>query len=132
MKEFSSVDAAILLLESDPVTRTVLCEALRNAGYLVATASNLGTAIERLEEVRPDLLIIPPYINSMPGHIAADYLRSKQPGLPVLVVAGFPDDDRITIRNSIRGFHTFPSPFNREEFIAKVREVLKYQSKMAA
>jgi DNA-binding NtrC family response regulator len=108
--------------------RAALREALESAGYLAITAGDLGAAIDRLQEIRPHLLVIPPYINSMPGHVAADYLRARHPGLPVLVVAGFMDDDRIRVQNSIREFHTFPKPFSRDEFLAAVRDVLQCES----
>jgi CheY-like chemotaxis protein len=128
MNDVSSVDETILLLESDSVTRSVLCEALERAGHLVITASDLGEAVDRLDEMQSDLLIVSPYISSMPAHMAADYLRSRHPGLHVLVVAGLLDDDRIRVRNAIRGFKTFRNAFARDEFVTKVKEVLKHKS----
>jgi DNA-binding response OmpR family regulator len=124
MKDFSAPDASILLFDSESVTRAGLRDALESAGYLVVTAGDLGEAVDRVAEMRPDLLIIRPYINSMPGRTAADYLRTKRPGLPVLIVAGFMDDDRIRVQNAVEEFHTFPKPFGRDELVAEVREVL--------
>lgn len=117
-------DATILLLDSEPVMRAALHDALETAGYLVRTAIDLSEALARLAETPPDLLITSPFINSMPGRTAADYLRSKQNGLPVLVVAGFLEDDRVEVQNTVEEFHTFPKPYRREELIAKVKEVL--------
>jgi DNA-binding NtrC family response regulator len=125
MKEFSAPEATILLLDSDPVMRAALHDALQSAGYLVVRAGDLGDAVDRLRESRPDLLIIRPYINSMPGSIAADYLRSRSPGLPVLIVGGFMDDDRVRVQNAIKKFDTFPKPFSRDELIAKVKGALQ-------
>jgi len=124
MKDLSSPDAIILLVDSDPVMRSALQDALQSAGYLVLAAGDLGTAVDRLEESRPDLLIIRPYINSMPGHMAATYLRSKRPGLPVLIVGGFLEDDRVNVQNAIAEYFAFPKAYSREEFLAKVAEVL--------
>jgi len=118
-------EAIVLLLDSEPVMRAGLRDALANAGYLVVIAGDLAEALDRLAETPPDLLITRPYINSMPGHIAADYLRTKQHGLPVLLVAGFLEDDRIEVQNAIEDFHTFPKAFRRDELVAKVKEVLK-------
>ena len=118
-------NATILLLDSEPVMRAALHDALENAGYLVVTAGDLGEALDRLAETPPDLLITRPYINSMPGRIAADYLRSKQNGLAVLLVAGFLEDDRVNVQNAVEEFHTFPKPFRRDELVAKVKDVLK-------
>jgi two-component system response regulator YesN len=114
----------ILLLDSDSVMRAALRDALQDAGYVVESVSELGEAVDRLDEVRPDLLITRPYINSMPGRTAASYLRSRYPGLAVLIVAGFIDDDRITTQSAVGQFEIFPQPFPRRELQAKVREML--------
>lgn len=123
MRDLSAAEANILLLDSESAMRAGIRDALANAGYLVITANDLGEAVDRLAELRPDLLIIRPYINSMPGWMAAEYLRTKCHGLPVLIVAGFMDDDRTDVRNAIEDFHTFPDPFTRAELVAKVRDV---------
>jgi DNA-binding NtrC family response regulator len=125
MTKFSQSDVTILLLDSDSVTRAALHDAFQSVGYLVVTAGDLGEAVDRLDEIRPALLITRPYINSMPGRIAANYLRSKHPGLPVLIVAGFVDDDRLNVQNAIGEFYTFPKPFSRDELLTNVRDVLQ-------
>jgi CheY-like chemotaxis protein len=124
MKAFSPADAIILLLDSDPVMRAVLCDALESAGYLVVTAGDLGAAVDRVREMHPDLLVTRPYINSMTGHMAANYLRTKRPGLAVLIVGGFMDDDRVRDQDALGLFHVFPKPFSRNELLASVKEVL--------
>jgi DNA-binding response OmpR family regulator len=124
MPAFSASDATILLLVSDPLMREVLRDALQSAGYLVMVAGDIGAGVDRVNEMRPDLLITRSYINSMPGRMAADYLRTKRPGLPVLIVSGFMDDDRVMAQNAIADFHIFPKPFTRSEFLTQVKEVL--------
>lgn len=116
--------ANILLLVSDPVMRAALQDALGDAGYLVTTASDLAEALNRQAENSPDLLITRPYINSMPGRVAADYLRRKQNGLPVLLVGGYMADDRVDVQNALEDFHIFPKPFRREELVAAVKNVV--------
>jgi DNA-binding response OmpR family regulator len=125
MNDVSVTLATILLLDSEASMRAGLRDALESAGYLVETAGDLGEAVDRLTAMRPDLLVTRPYINGMPGRMAADYLRSKRHGLPVLIVAGFMDDDRSRVQNAVEEFHTFPKPFSRNELVAKVREVLE-------
>ena len=125
MTNFSSSDVAILLLDSDSVMRAALHDAFQSAGYLVVAVGDLGEAVDRLDEIRPDLLITRPYINSMPGRIAANYLRNRHPGLPVLIVGGFVDDDRLNVQNAIEEFYAFPKPFSRDELLTNVRDVLQ-------
>ena len=124
MSDFSPSNTTILLLVSDPVMRDVLRDALDGAGYLVVVAGELGAAVDRLREMRPDLLITRPYINSMTGQIAADYLRTKRPGLPILIVTGYMEDDRIRDQNAIEEFHVFPRSFTRDDFLNEVRNIL--------
>jgi DNA-binding response OmpR family regulator len=117
-------NASILLLDSDPLTRTIFHETLERAGYVVVSVGGVGAAVDRLKQMRPDLLIVRAYINSMSGNMAARYLRTWRQGLPVLIVDGFPDDERIDAENELEDFHTFPKPFVRDELLGKVREAL--------
>ena len=117
-------NANILLLVSDPLMCKILQETLERAGYLVVSASDVGTAVDRVKELRPDLLIIRPYVASMPGHMAAQHLRTRCPGLPVMIVTGFMEDQRIRDEHELNEFFMFPKPFAREELLTNVREVL--------
>jgi DNA-binding response OmpR family regulator len=117
--------ANILLLISDPLMRTILYETLERSGYLVVMAGDVGEAVDRLKELRPDLLIVRPDINSMPGSTAAQYLRTRCPGLPILVVGGFMDDERVHALQAIKDYYIFPKPFGRDELLDAVKEVLR-------
>jgi DNA-binding NtrC family response regulator len=119
-----SPTATILLVDSDPVMRAVFRDALQAPGYLILEAGNLGVAVDRLDEAQPDLLIIRPYISGMPGRTAANYLQSRQHGLPVLIVGGFVEDERLINKSTIEEFFTFPQAFSRSALLAKVKDVL--------
>jgi DNA-binding response OmpR family regulator len=99
----------ILLLVSDPLV----------------TAGDLGSAVDRLKEVTPDLLITRTYVEGMTGHDAATYLRTKSNGLRVLMVGGLLDDQRLKYGESLEGFDVFPKPYSAAELLQKVKDVLK-------
>jgi DNA-binding response OmpR family regulator len=124
MDKRAELNLSILLLASDSPMRGALRDALQHAGLLVVTASDLGEAVDRIKEMPPDLLIVRPYISSMSGAEAAEYLRTKRPGLTVLIVAGFLDDERIRTQDAVENFHVFPKPYTADELVGKVREVL--------
>jgi DNA-binding NtrC family response regulator len=121
--------ATILLLASGRPMRAILSETLEHAGYLVVPAHDIGAAVNRLKEMRPDLLIVRPRIDTMSGPEAAHYLRTFSPGLPVLIVAGYMDDERIRAENAIEHFHIFPKPFVAGELLEIVAEVLATSSR---
>ena len=113
-----------MLLISDPDMRTVIRDSLQSQGYLVLTTAEIGNAIDRLKQGQPDLLIIRPYINSMPGHEAVKFLRTKSPGLRVLMVGGLIDDTRISYTDVIQNIHVFPKPFTHAQLHSAVEEAL--------
>ncbi len=87
-------------------------------------AGNLGDAVDRVREVPPDLLITRTFVESMPGHQAAKYLRTKCPQMRTLIVGGMLNDDRLVDREAFAGFEVFPKPYSANQFLEKVREVL--------
>jgi DNA-binding NtrC family response regulator len=105
-----AMKTTILLLISDPVVRFVLQETLEHEGYTVLATGNLGQAVERLKQCTPDLLITRTYVQSLPGHDAAKYLRMKCLKMRVLIVGGLLDDERLQSREALQGFDVFPKP----------------------
>ncbi len=114
----------ILLLTSDPVVRSVIRDALEHGGYSVVAVGDLGTAVDRLKEFTPDLLVIRSYVEGIPGYDAATFLRTRCPGLPVLMVGGLIDDDRLLYRMTLEGFEVFPKPYPAAALLEKVKDVL--------
>jgi DNA-binding NtrC family response regulator len=114
----------ILLLVSDPVVRSVLVETLEREGYTVLASGDLGHAVDRLKECTPDLLITRTYVQNLPGHEAAMYLRTKCPAMRVLMLGGHLDDDRLHYRASLHGFQVFPKPYSVAELLQTVKDVL--------
>ena len=114
----------ILLLVSDPVIRSVLEETLQHEGYTVLTAGDLGQAVDRLKFSTPDLLITRTYVQSLPGHDAAMYLRTKCGGIRVLMLGGMLDDERLKYRAALQGFEVFPKPYSATEMLQKAKGVL--------
>ena len=124
MTDHSLLKTTILLLVSDPLVRSVMAETLENAGYMVLSAGDLGQAIDLLKHSAPDLLITRSYVQGLPGHDAAIYLRSKCTKMRVLMVGGHLDDDRLRHRIELQKFEVFPKPYTAAELLQKVKDVL--------
>jgi CheY-like chemotaxis protein len=77
MVDRSLIKITILLLVSDPIARSVLGETLAREGYTVQATGDLGQAVELLKRCEPDLLITRTYVQGLPGHDAAVYLRTN-------------------------------------------------------
>ena len=72
-----TLNATILLLVSPAILRVVIQETLQHEGYIVYPAGDLGTAVDKLKESKPDLLIVSPYVEDMSGYDSASFLRTK-------------------------------------------------------
>ena len=124
MTDRSLLKTTILLLVSDPIVRIVMQETLEQAGYMVMATGDLGQAVDRLKECAPDLLITRTYVQGLPGHDAAMYLRTKCLKMRVLMVGGLLDDNRLRNREELEGFRVFPKPYSADDLLQKVKEVL--------
>lgn len=118
------MEFTILLLISEPLVRQVLREVVERAGYLVLSTGDLGTAVDRLNECKPDLLIVSPYVETISGHDAAKYLQSRCPSMRILMVAGFLADDRLRYRAELERVEIFPQPFTGAQLLEKVHKIL--------
>jgi DNA-binding response OmpR family regulator len=118
------METTVLLLISEPLVRQVMREELDRAGYLVMATGHLGTAVDRVNEAKPDLLIISPYVETISGHQAAKYLQARCLSMRILMVAGLLDDDRLQYRAELERVEIFPKPFTGPQLLEKVREVL--------
>ena len=124
MVDHSLMKTTILLLVSDSVVRSILKETLEREGYTVLATGDLGQAVDRLQECIPDLLITRTYIESLPGHEAAMYLRTKCPEMRVLMLGGLLDDKRLQYRAALQGFEVFPKPYTAAVLLQELRLVL--------
>lgn len=115
--------ATILVLNSEPVVRSVIKDVLEREGYVVLATGDLGTAVDIMSDCVPDLLLTNIDFPTS-GHDAAQYLKKKCPKMRVLIMAGLPDDQRIEDRTLGAGFEVFPKPFSLTELKEKIREIL--------
>jgi len=127
MPENSPMRTTILLLISEPLVRLVIQEVLERAGYLILATGDLGTAVDRMGEGKPDMLIISPYVETLTGHQAAKYLQSRCPSMRILMVAGLLADERLQYRAELEKVEMFPKPFTGQQLLDKVEEMLSEQ-----
>ena len=91
---------------------------------MVRATGDLGQAVDRLKECQPDLLITRTYVESLTGHDAAIYLRTKCLKMRVLILGGLIDDERLQYREALQGFEVFPKPYTAAKLLQEVKDVL--------
>ncbi|MCJ8190013.1 hybrid sensor histidine kinase/response regulator [Sphingomicrobium aestuariivivum] len=115
----------ILLVEDEPMVRTVAERALTRHGYTVLTANNGEEALEILENEEQDiaLLVSDVVMPMMDGPTMGREARKDRPGLPILFMSGYAEEQ---LRKSIDidNVDFLPKPFSVQELAEAVREVL--------
>jgi two-component system response regulator HydG len=81
--------ARLLVVDDEPSARTGLEKLLASEGYRVWGAANGEAALERVDEVAPDVVITDLKMPGMDGLELLDRLRARDHTLPVLVVTAF-------------------------------------------
>jgi two-component system, cell cycle sensor histidine kinase and response regulator CckA len=115
----------ILLVEDEPMVRTVAERALTRHGYTVLTANNGEEALERLEESGQEvaLLISDVVMPLMDGPTMVREARKSYPQLPILFMSGYAEEQ---LRKSIdiANVAFLPKPFSVQELAQAVQRVL--------
>jgi two-component system cell cycle sensor histidine kinase/response regulator CckA len=116
----------ILLVEDDPVVRTLIRRVLHNLGYTLLEAGDGQTAL-RLGGDFPgaiDLLLTDAVMPGMSGQTLAERLAPSRPGLSVLFMSGYTDDVILHHGDLAMGVSFLQKPFSVTDLARKVRAVL--------
>jgi len=116
----------ILLAEDEDAVRTVATAALERRGYRVLAAANgdAALAISLAFPGRIDLLVTDVVMPGMNGRALADRLVMLRPGLPVLYVSGYTDDEVLRKGISADERTLLAKPFTSLELSRRVRTMI--------
>jgi len=116
----------ILLVEDEDVVRDLTCEVLEERGYTVLAARHAGEAL-LIAERHPgpiDMLLTDVVMPHMGGRELAQRVAPLRPGVQVLYVSGYTDDE--VLRHGVMEAEVafLQKPFTATALLGKVRSVL--------
>jgi two-component system cell cycle sensor histidine kinase/response regulator CckA len=114
----------VLLVEDEPMVRSVAERALTRHGYTVITAENGEDALAVLEKGEPiDLLISDVVMPGMDGPTMVREARKSRPELKILFMSGYAEEQ---LRNSINieNVNFLPKPFSVTELAEAARRTV--------
>jgi len=114
----------VLLVEDEAIVRIVVTDALRAAGFDVATAADGVAALEALSARGPFSAIVSDVVmpKGVSGIDVARAAAARAPGVPVLLVTGYGREDLGPLQEEL-GFDLLRKPFAPRELVARVREL---------
>lgn len=114
----------IVIVDAEPVVRSVVAEILKSDGYEVLPTDNPDAVIELVKNHPPALVVTNVALPGISGHDAILKFKEYCPGVPVLMISGLPDVEVIREWQSQDGFEAFPKPFSAQQLKAKVRQMI--------
>ncbi|HEX9112283.1 MAG TPA: PAS domain S-box protein [Terriglobales bacterium] len=113
----------ILLVDDHATARNSMQRILYHAGYRILQAPSGKRALKIFADHSGDidLLVADWMMPGMSGRELADQLRQQKPGLRVLLISGYHDDQTESAAPSVK---LIRKPFSGTAFIERIREVL--------
>ena len=114
----------VLVVDDDPLVLRALVAFLLAKGFVVEAARSSKEALTMVDRFIPDVMVVDQMLGEdIDGSQLVRDLRSKVPGVPAVIISGYPDSE---IERRIQGdSHTIflAKPF-RPEFLAATIENL--------
>ena len=82
----------ILVVDDDAVIRQLVRDVLESEGYVVYTAADGETALQRVATDRPDCVVLDVMMPGLSGHEVLARLRAQDLGLPVVMLTAADND----------------------------------------
>jgi len=117
--------AKLLVVDDEPNIVELLSASLRYAGFEVSSARSGREAVDRIREVRPDLVILDVLMPGVDGLSVLRQLRGNGIDVPVLfLTAKDAHEDRIA-GLTLGADDYVPKPFSLAEVIARIHAILR-------
>jgi PAS domain S-box-containing protein len=117
----------VLIVEDEPAVRFMTSRALKEHGYQVLEASDGQEALRMVEQSigALDLIISDVIIPGLDGTELARRVTRVKPGLPILFMSGYTDDDIVRRGLLDRDQPFLQKPFTPDALIRRVAELLE-------
>ncbi len=116
----------ILVVEDEPIKRSILEEELREAGYVVVAAANPLEAETFLEKAQFDIILTDLCMPGMDGISFLKEVKENNYEQPVLVMTAFGTVETAVEAMKLGAFDFLQKPFSTEELLIKLNRLRKY------
>jgi CheY-like chemotaxis protein len=122
-RRISLAGQRIALVDDDTQVRTSLADMLTSAGAEVREAHDGAAGIALVAAMRPDLLVVDFAMPDMTGAQVVERIRADFPELPVVLVTGFADSEKLAAVTGPK-VAVLWKPFEAQELLRKAASLL--------
>lgn len=117
---------SVLVVDDEPMARTLLRLMLVRAGFEVSEAENGFDALEKVEGNLPDLILLDVMMPGMDGFTVCQKVRAREEtaDLPIIMLSAKTDSDSINRGLLVGATKYLTKPISPEELTKHVRSAL--------
>lgn len=115
----------VLIVEDDKDLREVLQKTLNDQGYLVRVASDGTQALQMIQKVEPDLLLLDLGLPTVKGDTVCREVKKNYPEIPIIILTGRDTTDDVVLGLNLGADDYVTKPFETEELLARIRARLR-------
>ncbi|MFQ5905776.1 MAG: response regulator [bacterium] len=117
----------VLVVDDEKLVRWTLKNSLENAGYAATAVEDADTAIRILKTGDFELVISDVKLIGMSGLELLSHIRQTRPGLPVILITAYGNDNMRQEARSRGAAAFFDKPFDVESLLDRVEDLCKSQ-----
>lgn len=110
----------VLVVDDSPETLSLITDSLEGAGVTVLVALDGRSALDMLEEVTPDIVLMDAVMPGMDGFETCKLLK-QQHDLPVIFMTGLSETEHIVRGMEVGGVDYITKPVAPDELMARMR-----------
>ncbi len=115
----------VLVVDDEHSILTLLQYNLEQSGYTVHTAMDGEEAIQKAEELEPDMIVLDLMLPKMDGIEVCKHLRQRQIQVPILMLTAKDDELDKILGLELGADDYMTKPFSPREVIARIKAILR-------
>jgi DNA-binding response OmpR family regulator len=117
--------SSVMIVEDDTGLQKYLKELLLDNGYAVQSANDGIIALNSIEKLEPDIVVLDLGLPNMTGEAVCLEIRKKHPDLPVIILTAKDSVSDIVHGLNLGADDYMTKPFNADEFMARIKARLR-------
>ena len=119
--------AKIMIVDDEQDIVIIIGKVLKKSGYEVITAADGLECLEKLENERPDIILLDNIMPNMDGQAVLSKLKASKntADIPVIMVTALVDQEHITSAQKGGAAEYIVKPFDYMVMLEKIAQVLK-------
>jgi DNA-binding response OmpR family regulator len=116
-------DMKILIVDDSTINNILLESILSEKGYEIYSTLNGNTALEKIEDIQPDLVLLDIMMPEVNGFDVLRKMRTNNIDIPVIIISAYDSDKFKKLSRSLGASAYILKPINGEVLVKNIEKV---------